>query len=163
MPFCVLNDYWLIDWFLVPAYPGCPGKEAVKWLYAVVVHRDPLSCIRRIVVYVSDLILPCLRLLCLLHRRCQALLYGQGASVDCCYYLLHPSNDSSWLHAGCYLPCNQARFIVICKYIWCPIPTVMVYSLHLIWFDFLFHSSDTAYSNTWRDDEWAVTAGLNVS
>jgi len=19
--------------FLVPAYPGCPGKEAVKWLY----------------------------------------------------------------------------------------------------------------------------------
>jgi len=21
--------------FLVPAYPGCPGKEAVKWLYTV--------------------------------------------------------------------------------------------------------------------------------
>jgi len=19
--------------FLVPAYPGCPGKEAIKWLY----------------------------------------------------------------------------------------------------------------------------------
>ena len=25
--------------FLVPAYPGCPGKEAVKWLlFVVVVH-----------------------------------------------------------------------------------------------------------------------------
>jgi len=25
--------------FLVPAYPGCPGKEAVKWLYVLyVVH-----------------------------------------------------------------------------------------------------------------------------
>ena len=23
--------------FLVPAYPGCPGKEAVKWLCSVVV------------------------------------------------------------------------------------------------------------------------------
>jgi len=23
--------------FLVPAYPGCPGKEAVKWLLVVVV------------------------------------------------------------------------------------------------------------------------------
>ena len=23
--------------FLVPAYPGCPGKEAVKWLLLVVV------------------------------------------------------------------------------------------------------------------------------
>jgi len=22
--------------FLVPAYPGCPGKEAVKWLYSQV-------------------------------------------------------------------------------------------------------------------------------
>jgi len=21
--------------FLVPAYPGCPGKEAVKWLYMI--------------------------------------------------------------------------------------------------------------------------------
>jgi len=21
--------------FMVPAYPGCPGKEAVKWLLAV--------------------------------------------------------------------------------------------------------------------------------
>ena len=22
--------------YLVPAYPGCPGKEAVKWLFVVV-------------------------------------------------------------------------------------------------------------------------------
>jgi len=26
--------------FLVPAYPGCPGKEAVKWLYVVVVPES---------------------------------------------------------------------------------------------------------------------------
>jgi len=23
--------------FLVPAYPGCPGKEAIKWVVVVVV------------------------------------------------------------------------------------------------------------------------------
>jgi len=32
--------------FLVPAYPGCPGKEAVKWLllllYARACHSMPL-------------------------------------------------------------------------------------------------------------------------
>ena len=33
--------------FLVPAYPGCPGKEAVKWLYtAVPIKRNvDVQCI----------------------------------------------------------------------------------------------------------------------
>ena len=26
--------------FLVPAYPGCPGKEAVKWLLLLLLLRD---------------------------------------------------------------------------------------------------------------------------
>jgi len=26
--------------FLVPAYPGCPGKEAVKWLYYLSIHSS---------------------------------------------------------------------------------------------------------------------------
>jgi len=25
--------------FLVPAYPGCPGKEAVKWLLLLLYHH----------------------------------------------------------------------------------------------------------------------------
>jgi len=25
--------------YLVPAYPGCPGKEAVKWLYVSIFRR----------------------------------------------------------------------------------------------------------------------------
>jgi len=25
--------------FLVPAYPGCPGKEAIKWLWLFITHK----------------------------------------------------------------------------------------------------------------------------
>ena len=32
--------------FLVPAYPGCPGKEAVKWLY-----RGTSSVIHMVIGY----------------------------------------------------------------------------------------------------------------
>jgi len=29
--------------FLVPAHPGCPGKEAVKWLFVWFVHATVLA------------------------------------------------------------------------------------------------------------------------
>ena len=29
--------------FLVPAYPGCPGKETIKYFVVVVVHFDRLD------------------------------------------------------------------------------------------------------------------------
>jgi len=46
--------------FLVPAYPGCPGKEAVKWLllllYVLYIRHLTVSLFR----FVNDEVVSCL-------------------------------------------------------------------------------------------------------
>jgi len=32
--------------FLVPAYPGCPGKEAVKWLLLLLVVQERIRPVK---------------------------------------------------------------------------------------------------------------------
>jgi len=108
--------------FLVPAYPGCPGKDAVKWLLLLLYQQYPYkystnATATNTTTFANMLLLLLLLLLPLLQSpfvnktSFRELLWvcpksPKRTSVD---------NWSGFLQAGCpsYHPTNSSKFIAI--------------------------------------------------